>query len=113
MLTYEKAQKELIKLVRGMRGKYNVYDIYRDFITLAACAISNKVDIKQFDRREKLYMDTIAKYDKKEAVKFIDMLHVTRQGLASGQLGDFVGETYMQLELGNKEMGQYFTPYDI
>lgn len=27
--------------------------------------------------------------------------------------GDYLGELYMQIEAGNKNAGQYFTPYDV
>lgn len=96
-----------------MTGKYNMYQIWRDFITLAACTISNHADMGQWQEREDMYMDAIKKYEKEEANKFAEMLALVVTGLSGGKFGDFLGETYMQLELGNDDVGQYFTPYHI
>src|SRR5690625_4462080 len=95
-----------------MSGKYSRYSIFRDFIILAACSISNSVDKSQWKNREKMYMDTISKYEKKEAEKFAEMLALTVLAYES-RMGDFIGELYMSMEFGNKDVGQFFTPYPV
>src|SRR5690625_5255418 len=112
-MQYDKAQEEIKKIMNTMVGKYNLYNIFRDFITLSACTISNSIDKTQFDKREKTYLDTIGKYSRKEADKFAEMLSLMIIGLSGVKKGDFIGELYMSLELGNKHSGQFFTPYHV
>lgn len=112
-MNYKKAQLKIKKIIQSMTGKYNTYTIWRDFITLAACTISNSVDKSQWQEREDMYMKTIEKYERDEANKFAEMLALVTLGLESGQMGDFLGELYMQLEMGNRDTGQFFTPYNV
>lgn len=111
-MNYEKAQKQIKNIINRMSGKYSRYSIFRDFIILAACSISNSVDKSQWKNREKMYMDSISKYEKKEAEKFAEMLALTVLAYES-RMGDFIGELYMSMEFGNKDVGQFFTPYNL
>lgn len=112
-MQYEQAQKQIIKILRGMTGKWSLYPLWRDFLILSACTISNSVDKQQWQKREDVYMQTIGKYEKEEANKFAEMFALVVTGLSGAKKGDFLGEVYMQLEIGNKDVGQFFTPYDV
>lgn len=112
-MIYEQSQKEIIKIFDSLIGKHRLDVLFRDFITLAACTISNSIDKSQWEQREKLYMDTVAKYEKTEANKFAQILALVISGLSGPKKGDFIGELYMQLEISNKHRGQFFTPYNI
>lgn len=105
-------KKEIAKLMKSMAPKYSLHHIFRDFTQLGAIAISNKVDLNQYDEREAKYMQTIKKYSKEEANKFAEMLSVLMQGLGL-RMTDLLGETYMELEISNKHQGQFFTPMDV
>lgn len=109
-MQYEKSKKEIQKIMRSMSGKYRLYSIFRDFIVLSACTISNAVDKSQFESREKMYLDTISIYTREEANKFAEMLALTILAYES-KMGDFMGELYMSMEFGNRDAGQFFTPY--
>src|SRR5690625_404240 len=111
-MQYEKSQKEIKKIIYGMAGKYNRYTIFRDFILLSACTISNSVDKAQWQKREGMYMDTIKKYSRDEANKFAEMLALMILAYER-RMGDFFGELYMTMDFGNDDTGQYFTPYHI
>src|SRR5699024_9796371 len=112
-MQYAQAQKDIIKILRGMTGKWSLYPLWRDFLVLTACTISNSVDKQQWQQREDMYMQTIQKYDKEEANKFAEMFALVSIGLSGARFGDFLGELYMRLEIGNKDVGQFFTPYDV
>ncbi|MEI3605942.1 N-6 DNA methylase [Pseudogracilibacillus sp. SE30717A] len=112
-MQYEQAKEHIKKTINNMSGKYSKYNIFRDFIVLSACTISNSVDKVHFDEREKMYMDTIANYSKEEADKFAEMLAMITIGFSGGKMGDFLGELYMSMEFGNKHSGQFFTPYHL
>jgi len=109
---YDKSQRKIKKIIKEMSGKYRQYQIFRDFIVLSACTISNSVDKQQWQAREKMYMDTIKKYTKEEADKFAKMLALMTLAYES-KFGDFIGELYMTMEFGNDDAGQFFTPYHV
>lgn len=111
-MQYKRSQQQIKKLIDNMSGKYNRYDIFRDFIVLSACTISNSVDKAQWQKREDMYMGIIRKYSKEEANKFTEMLALMVLAYES-RMGDFIGELYMTMEFGNKHAGQFFTPYDV
>jgi len=111
-MQYERSKREIKKIIDSMAGKYRCYDIFRDFIILSACTISNSVDKSQWERREKVYMDTIEKYTRDEANKIAEMLALMTLAYEN-RMGDFIGELYMTMEFGNKHVGQFFTPYHV
>lgn len=112
-MNYDQSKKEIIKLMQRLSPKHGMHNVFRDFTTLAACTISNSVDKNQWKKREDMYMQTIKKYEKEEANKFAEMLALVVTGLGGSRYGDFLGELYMQLEIGNKDVGQFFTPYHV
>lgn len=110
------AVRELSKLFTSFH-RHGTYQVFTDFLTLAACSISNAIDKRFYDAREKQYMDTIKRYSKEEADKFPQMLALLVQvfepvpGVVVYR--DALGELFMELELGNQWSGQYFTPYPV
>lgn len=112
-MRYEQAKEHIRKTINSMAGRYSKYNIFRDFITLSACTISNSIDKFHYEKREEMYMNTITKYTREEADKFAEMLAMITIGFSGGMMGDFLGELYMSMEFGDKHTGQFFTPYHV
>ena len=55
-------QTEFVKIFNSLCGRYGRWEIWQDFVTLAAIAISNTVDRSQAAEREKTYMTIAGKY---------------------------------------------------
>lgn len=106
-------QTEFVKIFNSLCGRYGRWEIWQDFITLAAIAISNTVDQSQAAEREKTYMTIAGKYKPEEMLKFSQMLQEVVIGMDFNPDQDFLGELYMALDLGNDHAGQFFTPYDV
>ena len=106
-------QTEFVKIFNSLCGRYGRWEIWQDFITLAAIAISNTVDRSQAAEREKTYMTIAGKYKPEEMLKFSQMLQEVVIGMDFNPDQDFLGELYMALDLGNDHAGQFFTPYDV
>ena len=88
--------------------------VWADFVTLAACAISNSVDMRHYKEREDRYLSIISRYSKAECDMFSQLLAFTAQAMEQKPEQDFLGERFMlDLELGNKGTGQHFTPYSL
>ena len=88
-------------------------EVWRDFITMSACAISNSVDKRFYDIREKMYMDTVKRYTKEEAEKMAEMFALVVMSLTEKPNQDFLGEAFSALGLHNEWKGQFFTPYHV
>lgn len=88
-------------------------DIWRDFIVMSACAMSNTVDKTHYDEREKRYLDTINKYEKSQQHIFPELYADVVMALDENPEQDFLGEMFMDLHLDYEELKQIFTPYHV
>lgn len=105
-------RKELIKLLRQASGRRSLYDVFSDFVTMAALSVSNTVDLAKREPRESEYLQTIARYDAAEQALFPRMLATVVEALEA-EAGDFLGGVFGELELGNAARGQFFTPDSV
>lgn len=105
--------QEFIKLFRSLSQRFHPWEMWNDFITMFACAISNAVDKGHFDKREELYMKAIKKYNAQEREVFPQLAAEVVMALEKNPEQDFLGSVYMALNLGNEKAGQFFTPYHV
>lgn len=106
-------QRELEKLYNKLCGRYSRHEVWQDMVIMIACAIANAVDKRHFDEREAMYMRIVPKYTKEEMSVFPEFFTHIVLGMEENPDCDFLGELYMNLDLGNKYAGQFFTPYDV
>jgi len=110
-------QRDFIKIINSLTGKYNIWEVWKDMVWCIAIAISNCVDDRFRESREKTYMSIVEKYDTAEIEKFSALLAIIHQNVVDkterGSFGDFLGDMFMNLDLGNNLGGQFFTPYNI
>lgn len=105
-------EKQFIGLLKTIESERRLDRVFFDFVELSAIAISNSVDKFQFTEREAIYMNTIERYTKKEALIFKKCFHLLTE-IMDQDFGDHLGQLYMSLDLGNDRLGQYFSPYDL
>ena len=89
-----------------------------DLFECGAIAISNAVDLAQKDKREEKYLQIIRSYKPDQQKKIAEIFAKVYALLASvvydnGKFNDNLGEIFMRCNLGNKNTGQFFTPYHI
>lgn len=106
-------QKNIVGILHGMAGRLSLWQIWQDFIMLSAYSVSNAVDKKHFEEREKSFTSIAAKYSHAELEKFASMLGNVVIGLDKNPDQDFLGDLFMNLNLGNEWKGQFFTPYSV
>ena len=106
-------RKEFLDSFRKLTYRHRAWDIWRDFVIMFACSLSNPVDKTHYDEREKRYMKIIKKYNKQEQAIFPELAAQTVLALEENQEQDFLGSIFMELNLGNESGGQFFTPYHV
>ena len=116
------AQKQTItnyeKEFRSIFGKltsekHRPWDIWKDLIIMAACAISNSVDKTHYNKREKQYLETINKYEKAQQDLFPELFAQIVLALDENPEQDFLGKMFMDFNFSNHELKQEFTPYPV
>lgn len=106
-------EKDFVKIIRSMGNRHEAWRIWSDAIHMIAITISNAVDAQRRDRREEQYLSIIKAYSKEEVDQFPKLFALIIQALELNPDQDFLGRMYMQLELGNKWKGQFFTPFNV
>lgn len=106
-------QKAFLDVFGQLTNRHRSWDVWRDFITMFACSISNPLDKEHRHKREELYLQTVKKYKKQEQELFPELAAQTVLALEENPEQDFLGSIFMSLNLGNEHNGQFFTPYDV
>lgn len=113
-------KKQIVKLLHSISGRYSLYQVFSDWIEVSAIAIRNACTLIRDDvweKREKRYFDIIENYTDDERTGFAKMLALLtkefERELREKCLTDVLGEIYMEMEAGNKHLGQVFTPYSL
>lgn len=106
-------RNDFLKAFKQFTGRHHPRDIWSDFITMFACALSNPLDKGRRDEREALYLRLIKKYNDKEQALFPELAACTVMALEENPEQDFLGSIFMSLDLGNDHNGQFFTPYHV
>lgn len=113
----ETAKKEFVKLFDELTGYQHRWQAWQDMVWLFAASIANSVKTPHWEKREERYLEIIRKYDKKRQQIFPELFArlvlIMDDAVKFGHYGDFLGELYMTLGLGNDAGGQFFTPYDV
>ena len=110
MLAYQGHKKEFISSVNLISRVHGIHTVFSDFCKMFA--ISLYQPMAKDEKLEKEYLSIISKYSKEEQNIFPQMGGHVILALKDA-FGDFLGECYMALEIGNKHTGQFFTPYSI
>lgn len=95
-----------------MSGKYAPQVVFADWIQCVALSISNSAQIfhdNLWRQREEQYLATMNRYGKEERMKMAEMAGM----LILTYEKDVLGEVYMESIGGNKNSGQFFTPYHV
>ena len=65
--------KDIISNIQNLGCSHGISTVFSDYITIASCAVSNRVDKLHFEERENLYMSAMKKYSKEEVSKFAEL----------------------------------------
>lgn len=109
------AKKEFLKIFRQMCYSRSAWQVWADLISMIACTLANSTDP---DKNGDWYMEREKEYKQcEERIGGVDKpaqcMATIVEALERNPEQDFLGELFMELELGNHWKGQFFTPYCI
>lgn len=103
-------EKTFISLFNQTARYHHRHQVFEDFVSCSVIALQNALSF--CEKREQKYLRIVARYEKKDVVRMAELLAHVVNGLDDSP-GDFLGQVFMQLELGDKYRGQFFTPWDV
>ena len=116
-------RKNFIKLLEQIAYDKSPWNVFNDFLQLAASTLSNQsdpyflcTDKKTWDEREKKYLDIFNSYSKKAQELFPQMyaeLVLELESYVPDDYHDVLGEIFHEMEFQNQWRGQFFTPQHV
>lgn len=88
------------------------YEVFQDFVTVGALSVHNSFRGPRYDELEAQYLRIAEGYDREELEGFARLLGIL-VALLDAEPRDILGQLYMNLELGNSNTGQFFTPPEV
>ncbi|WP_405749248.1 N-6 DNA methylase [Streptomyces sp. NBC_01411] len=107
--------REIGKLLAASTGAKRMSEVFDNFVEMAALALRNAVDVRGsecWNARERQYLQIADGYSRTDLDRFAHALALVTMELEHDPC-DVLGRLYMELELGNERLGQFYTPYDI
>lgn len=108
-------KKEIMAALERFRYCRSRREVFLDAVEYDALFIATTFDLYNRDKRL-LRMQEISKlYSGQDAELFAKIRESIFKGLSEliNNFEDFLGDLYMEIEAGNKQAGQYFTPYEV
>ena len=103
-------RRAFIKLFAETARYHARYEVFRDFVAMAAISIENA--FLKSEALEKTYLEIAGRYKQEDLTRISHLLGHVVMGLEA-EMCDFLGSVFMELELGSGNWGQFFTPYSL
>lgn len=106
---------EIAKTINSMSGAFSPDAIFSDWVLMMAMSIANTCTLHHgsvWEKREKAYLETMAKYDPEDQAMFPVLSRMLVDNLDDAY-ADVLGQVYMAGNMGNDRTGQVFTPDSV
>ncbi len=110
MATFIDHQKAFISLFNQTARYHRRHKVFEDFVSCSVIALENRLQFSE--AREQKYLRIVSGYEKQDVINIAHLLAHVIEGLEQG-FCDFLSSVFMQLELGDKYRGQFFTPWSV
>jgi len=104
--------REIVQLLKANTGAQRLANVFDDFVEMGALALRNAVDHHGRGDREARYLQVAGKYTREQLERFGQALALVTLAMTEEPC-DVLGRLYMELELGNEHLGQFYTPFDV
>jgi hypothetical protein len=95
----------------------NPHEVFRAFVEMAALTIHQSPyhlgfleRDDAFDRIERAYLGAIQPYSRDELQRLVQLYGLAVLAFSALPATDLLGRVFMELDIGNQHVGQYFTP---
>jgi hypothetical protein len=105
-------RKEVVRLIQSVGYRHDTYKLFSDFCELAALSLSNAADVRKREEREARYLTIVKGYEREVVELFPRIFAEVTLGLEL-EACDLLGGVFHDLELHNKQRGQFFTPFEV
>jgi len=110
-------KKQFLATFEKLARRYDRHRVFTDFVTMSSISLSQgglaAGGWKKDEQEENIFLEIERQYGPKVIQEsFADLFAATVLGLEHEQ-GDWLGEIYSELKLGNTALGQFFTPFHI
>lgn len=108
--------KDIADKLIAMSGARHPLAIFQDWVTMLALSIVNASTIRHDDvwkAREEQWNSIAKTYSDEELDKFAEITADLCILMETSRYDDHLGKIYMESMAGNKNIGQFFTPYDL
>jgi len=110
--TQTKYRKSMKARLESMSHRHRITEVFSDVMAMIAIALSNRCDLNQYEKRENEYLEIARKYSKEELMEVAKIYAELCLAMETAPR-DVLGELYMELEVSNSKMGQFFTPSEV
>lgn len=101
---------QIIKSFNDFDGSRNRHSLFCDWVKFMAISISNQVWFSW--EREEEYRQLVGTYEAESMSRFSDMMGMLWEAFDT-EINDYLGQIYMEGNMGNKSTGQFFTPFHL
>lgn len=108
--TPDALRRQFLQTFQQIARHKHRYDVFRDFVILAATALHNGAVMDE--ARETEYVTTTGGYAPEDIEAFPKLLAILVE-LLQPEPRDILGPLYMELEIASREQGQFFTPPEL
>jgi len=110
-------KKQFLATFHDLTRRYDKHRVFTDFVTMMSITLSQATQaiggVKKDEQEEKVFLDIERQYKQKVIQgPFTKLFAATVLGLEH-EKGDWLGEIYSELNLGNSSLGQFFTPFHV
>lgn len=105
-------EKEFLKTIDHLCRRHQRHKVFEDFVTMASSALIVRQSPQHAVESEADYMACVPRYERDELEEFGKLLAITQIAL-NARFCDFLGSVFMQAEVSNSHLGQFFTPYEL
>ncbi len=102
---------EFEKELKHFAPYHHRYKVWDDLITCYAISLSNAVSMDQY--LEQKYLNIIQQYKGEDQHMMGKLAGMMTLAFEESGFCDLLGEMYMSMEIGSKNLGQFFTPYSL
>lgn len=103
---------DLVRLLKANHGRHSMHRVFTDWVEISAIALRNRIDPNGYAEREATYERIRSEYTPTEMDRFAQALALLVNEMEDNPR-DVLGDTYMSLEIADKNSGQFFTPYSV